>query len=443
MFVIQNASFEFTFPRFEKPSDERKAFVFQNKENSTSTEATEQFHRFLVTFAADIIKINLKQKDTNAILEMCMQLLRNFTIFNRNWFSDATLQSSADDILNFRYDIAYQHFLSFRSTHKQNKILFANANFVKPIEKAIGTRWEQKKSKCNGRIIHIPRLIQSTLTYVPILETLRSLFMCEKLAELYFKYNESNGSNLIGRDGSKKCISFSSGRTFAESELFLLYPDSLQLQIASDAFEPCNALQSKSNRHKINAVYLAIHNLPPNFTSKLDNIFLISLCNADDLKSKETDPNNVWQLIVDEISILETKGITVGNRNLKGTLVHSPFDNLGANVELGFFGSFAASKYCRHCLSSNEQCTYITSESQCKLRTLESYENSLGIEENSECVDLEESDGVKFYCVLSDLKYFHILTNPTADIMHDLNEGCIPRLLSLMFKFCFSHRVRH
>lgn len=131
----------------------------------------------------------------------------------------------------------------------------------------------------------------------------------------------------------------------------------------------------------------------------------------------------------------------VGNRNLKGTPVHTPFDNLGANVGLGFSGSFSAFKFCRHCLSSKEECSVFTSESQCSIRTLESYENSLDLVANSESVYLDETNRVKFYSVLSDLKYFQILKNPTADTMHDLNEGCIPQVLSQFFTFCFKQKI--
>lgn len=130
----------------------------------------------------------------------------------------------------------------------------------------------------------------------------------------------------------------------------------MRLQISAEDFEPCNALQSKSGAHKICAVYFSIHNLPPKYASKLNNIYLICLCNADDIKSKQTDFNNIWQLIVDEIFILENNGIIINGETLRGTLVQTAFDNSGANVSLGFSGSFSSLKFCRHCLSSKVEC---------------------------------------------------------------------------------------
>lgn len=172
-----------------------------------------------------------------------------------------------------------------------------------------------------------------------ILQTLKSLFLCDEFASLYFKYNENIKSNVTARDGSKNYTSFNSGSRFAKNDLFWLYSDSIQLLISADEFEPCNALQSKANRHKICAVYMTIQNLPAKYASKLNNIYLVCLCNSDNLKSKQTDFNNIWQLIVNEISVLETHGIVVNKKNLRGTLVHTVFDNLGTNVGLGFAGS--------------------------------------------------------------------------------------------------------
>lgn len=387
--------------------------------------------------------MDLKQSDTNSLFKMSMDLIKEFKDVNQKWMAEDNLITNSHQTLELTHDITCNFLSSFNSTHKRNKTLMSNKQFVAPVSKSIGTRYEMKKKRNQlGRIIYMPRLIQCTLQYVPILETLKSLFLREKFTSLYFEYNHSNGTNVFGRDETKKYNSFGSGTTFSKMKLFQSHPDSLQLQISVDEFEPCNALQSKSNMHKIVAVYLAIHNMPPKYSSKLNNIYLVCLCNSDDIKSRETDYNNIWQLIVDEISELETNGITiVGEKTLKGTLVHIAADNLGANVGEGFSGSFSANKYCRHCLSSKTECHSFTTESQCTLRTIESYDKSLDIIAESESVNLDETDGVKFYCVLNNLQYFHIIDNPTADIMHDLNEGCIPELLTHFFKLIIKEKI--
>lgn len=400
----------------------------------------EEFNQSMSQLCSQIAARDLKQKDTNFIFESCFNLLRSFKELNEKWTSEIDPNSEAKQVLGLAYDIAHNHLASFRSVHKRNKKIFSNKNFVAPVVKSIGTRYELKKTMIRGRLVNIPRLLQCTLQYVPILHTVESLFSCNEFASLYFEYNGNIRANVTARDGSKSYTSFNSGSCFKNNELFQLYPDSLQLCFSADELEPNNALQSKSNRHKICAIYMTIQNMPQKYASKLNNIYLVCLCNADDLKTKQTDFNNVWQLIVNEISVLEIEGIVVNGKALRGTIVHTAFDNLGANVGLGFSGSFSSNKFCRHCVSSKSECRKYTSEFECTIRTLESYEKSLQIIDESESVDLNETDGVKFYCVLSELSYYHILENPTSDTMHDINEGCIPELLGHFFKFCFKEK---
>lgn len=399
-----------------------------------------QLSEFLLALHTKVVELDLKEKDSIAVFQMCLNSIRCFKDTTKKWITEDDNKTDPTKILDLTYEVAYGTLTSFQKEHSRKKN-FSNPNFVEPIEKAIGTRWEMKKMKFNNRIIHAPRLLQCTLQYVSILKTIRSLFSCEEFASLYFEHNDKIDSNAIGWDGSKKYSNFSSGSCFANNKLFQSHPNSLQLQISIDDFEPCNALQSKAGRHKICAVYFSIHNVPPKYLSKLNNIYLICLCNSDDIKSKQTDFNNIWELIVDEISVLETDGIVIDGKTLRGTLVQTAFDNLGANVSLGFSASFSSHKFCRHCISSKSECQRFLSESDCTLRTVESYQNSLRIIDESESVNLNETDGVKYYCVLSDLNYYHIVLNPTADIMHDICEGCIPQLLSHFFKFCFKQKL--
>lgn len=416
-------------------NDVKKPVVFENKEEKDSEI---ELNEYLLDLKTKVMALNLTQKTTSYLFDMFLNLVKHFKDTSKELITMNNGKTESVKILDLTYDVVNRSLKSFGKVKKTKKSLFSNINFVKPIEKA---RYELKKFRLKNRIINIPRLVQSTLQYVPILRTVQSLFECKEFDTLYFEYNDKINSNNTGRDGSKMYSNFSSGSCFASNELFQKYPNSLQLQISVDDFEPCNALQSKSGRHKICAVYFTIHNLPTKFASKLDNIYLICLCNSEDLKSKQTDFNNIWQLIVDEIKILETDGIVVNGQRLRGTLVQTAFDNLGANVSLGFSGSFTSNKYCRHCLSSKSECQLSITESDCVLRTVENYENSLKIVEESENVNLNETDGVKYYCVLSNLQYYHIVENPTADIMHDICEGCIPELLSHFFKFCFTQKI--
>lgn len=58
--------------------------------------------------------------------------------------------------------------------------------------------------------------------------------------------------------------------------------------------------------------------MPPELSYNLNNIFLLALCNAAHLKSDEVDYNNLWQVIVDDIRLLEDIGIYLDDgRTLK------------------------------------------------------------------------------------------------------------------------------
>ncbi|XP_031627792.1 ovarian-specific serine/threonine-protein kinase Lok-like [Contarinia nasturtii] len=112
--------------------------------------------------------------------------------------------------------------------------------------------------------------------------------------------------------------------------------------------------------------------------SQLNNIFLIGLCNSDDLKTESTDFNDIWRLMCHEIKHLETEGINVTETiKLKGTLVVTSGDNIGLNQSLGFAESFSANYYCRVCELPKRICQTICEEDPSSLswNTLSDTEN--------------------------------------------------------------------
>lgn len=181
--------------------------------------------------------------------------------------------------------------------------------------------------------------------------------------------------------------------------------------------------------------------MPKQFSSRVNNIFLVALINSNDLKSKETDFNNIWRPIVESLKLLECIGIDTCKGKIKAVLTHLSFDNLGANMGLGFVSSFSALYYCRFCMLSKTECQKTTRDDVKIRRTIKDYEDQVKIVEDSEKVLFSETKGVKYYCILNDLHNFHIMNNPTVDVLHDQNEGSIPRLLKLFLDRCFSLKV--
>lgn len=168
---------------------------------------------------------------------------------------------------------------------------------------------------------------------------------------------------------------------------------------------------------------------------------MVSLCRTDDIKTKETDFNDLWEHIVRELRYLEETGIQIdSNTTIKGTMIYGSFDNLGGNTAYGFVESFN-SHFCRFCIASKKETETMVKENPTLLRTVENYESHLAIVEDSEKINFSETKGVKRGCSLNKLNNFHILKNKSVDIMHDLNEGCIPFLLKNLFQYLISRKV--
>lgn len=420
-------------------------FVYQSQNNSNVGKSTTRFRNFLHRFTNTVASMSIKEEDLNTIFRLSIEMAKETKELNDTWFkSDNQRKLTPIQVTDISCAMATDHLSKYDSLYKRSKITFSSSNFVNTNEKVVGVRWEKKKCVINGKIIRIPRLIQSTLQYVSIIDTLRSLFDDEHFRNIYFEYNNAMNNNRMVTDPNNPDYiysNFNSGSAFKNNPLFNEKPMSIQIQIGCDDFEICSELQSKANLYKICGLYFTIQNLPEKYLSKSSNIYLVCLCNSDDLKSKHTDFNNIWQLLVNELKNLETVGIEVPYYGiLNGTLALTAFDNLGANTSLGFAG-FSSDYYCRNCETSKMLCQQLTSESGCTMRTKESYEDSLHIITESTKVVYRETKGVKFYCELSNLKYFHIIDNPIVDLMHDLNEGLIPKLLEVFFQICIKEKV--
>lgn len=151
---------------------------------------------------------------------------------------------------------------------------------------------------------------------MPITETLKSLFRQKHFKKLYCDFNTISGGN------KHECIPGNYKDFCCGEVLFENHPDSLQIQIFTDGFEMCDPLKSKTNLHSQVVFYFTIRNLPQELAFNSSNIHLVVLCNANDLKTPQTDYNNIWKLIVDDISPLETTGIDIGEGlKLKGIYI--------------------------------------------------------------------------------------------------------------------------
>lgn len=257
--------------------------------------------------------------------------------------------SSTFKALSTTTDFVKSELRKFNTNYKRNKNYENDPLYVAPQDKAIGTRWEMVADKKN--LSTFPKRIQSPFSYVSMIETIKSLFLREDFVRAYENHVNFPNHSCKEKEYHRFCCS----NRFKTNEFFQNNPNSLQIQLATDEFEVCNPLGSKATLHKCCAIYLVFPNMPR--TSNLKNIYLVCLCNGNDLKTKQTDFNDLWKVIVKEIKYLEEFGINVNdNLNVKCTLVNVSFDNLGANQSLGLAEGFNSNYYCRICECSKEDC---------------------------------------------------------------------------------------
>ncbi len=80
----------------------------------------------------------------------------------------------------------------------------------------------------------------------------------------------------------------------------------LILELWIDDMETVNPLGSKTTLHKISTWLYTVQNLPSYFNSSMQNIHLLALCHAQDIKIFGVKP--ILEKLVDDVKELETTG---------------------------------------------------------------------------------------------------------------------------------------
>lgn len=397
-------------------------------------ESCKDMQKFFDYFVHEITKMGLNHNKANKIFQLTGDLLLQFKLFSCRLIEDEN-GMSAVEALDAATTFVSGKVSEYQSSYKRKKKNTQNECYVASHEMALGLRWDLVRE--HKTLSSSLRLLQCKMQYIPMIESISALFKRKDFRDAYFEYNSQSNQNM------DVYSTFSSGKIFQNNELFRAHPNSLQIQIATDDFEVANPLGSKATLHKVCAFYFSIRNVPEKFRSRLDNIYLLLLCNSDDLKTKFTDINDVLRPIVRELKYLEETGLSIDpDTHLYGTLVNLSFDNLGGNLTLGLSESFSTlSPYCRICVSTQAECKRSCVEMESKIRNKEMYNQQIEKVIDSEKMSLMDTQGIKRYCVLNELKYFHTFENFSVDIMHDLNEGCIPFLLGHLFKFCIKSKL--
>lgn len=408
-----------------KPDTSPNNFVRTNGDSNELTvqlECYKIFDDFFKSFDSDLFSMNLTNKNTDTLISLCKNLIKNVQILQEKLFD-----SQGKSAISSGSEYVNKKLFERDSIYKRKKLLETNEKYVCPIEKPVGLIWQSKTNPLNSIVDH--KLIQTKYSFIPITGTIRSLFLCSAFEEMYIKYN---------LEQKHKCQEgvfedFCCGSVWKKHKVFES-PLSVQIQLAIDDFEPCDPLKSKAGNQKTCGIYFEIRNIPPEYRSKLDFRFLVALVRSIDLKENEADFDVVAKQIVNDLQKLATDGVVMNQHlNVKGGLINICYDNLGGNTLLGFARSFNAHYYCRICESPKSECQKETCEYPAKLRTVESYQSYLDILNEIGDDDLKATKGLRRYCVFNDLDHFHMYDNLSVDLMHDIYEGAIPFFLKIWF----------
>lgn len=266
------------------------------------------------------------------------------------------------------------------------------------------------------------KIVAESLQYISVQETLKTIFSNPKARNLIAKEKQSK-DNIIRN--------FKDGIAYKNSNYFKKYPDSIRITFYYDDIEVVNPLGSKTCIHKIGAFYFTIQNFPPELNSKLENIFIVSLCYTEDIK--KYGMNNVLKPFFDEMKALESdSGILAVDCNgdeyiLRAILTSVSADTLAAHDLFGLMGP-GSDYFCRQCLLYRKD-LHNNNRNDFDLRTRDQHKILLSkIIENPK----GKNFGVKSHTILNDFRYFHFTECWTFDIMHDLFEGIIPLVLKLV-----------
>lgn len=83
----------------------------------------------------------------------------------------------------------------------------------------------------------------------------------------------------------------------------------------------------------------------------------------------------------------------------------------------------------------------MVTEDSSKIRKRDEYEQIVAQIQSGVALNLTESLGIKSACCLNTLDNFHILSNITVDLMHDIFEGSAGFLMQEVFKYCIREKI--
>ncbi|XP_065666537.1 uncharacterized protein LOC136087522 [Hydra vulgaris] len=278
-----------------------------------------------------------------------------------------------------------------------------------------------------------------TFQYIPILPLLKKLVENEFIwnsIKRKLEKDESNNTNLL--------CSYSDGLTFKKHDVFKDDKYALRIHLYCDEFEVCNPIGAHRTVHKLSAFYFFLGNIEEQHISQLQNINLCILVKEKFIKKYKTY-KQVLRPLIQDLLTLQNEGIlaTVDGKQIRlfGGIATISADNLSAHALAGFRRVFNSGRFCRQCMTSYADKNRVMTECDTRIRTDEMHHYHLAAISGQGLIS-SSMYGVEKRCPLLDLSYFNVTQSFPPDIMHDVLEGIIPQLISLiLIKFKEQHLI--
>lgn len=388
---------------------ENNIFGENKKEKVNIYNFKDCFNEELLLFISKLYNLaHLPKSYIQLIINYLSDLFSNLDFFEK-YIIDNTdsvdFKKNVSDIFSFLKN----PFESYKSEYLRMKEMEKTENFIKPITYNVGQSLSDVRNKKN--ILY--KSVTITAQFIPLRSQLKKFFEIQIFFSEIKKYlanlHQENlqVSNIIQSPLWKKIETNFSGKT--------VFP----LLLYFDDYESGNPLGARAGVHKLGAVYISLPCLPPQYSSKLSNIFLALLFHTDDRKCFGN--RAVFNVLLDELLFLENEGIDIctdrKTEKVYFALALVLGDNLGMNSILGFNECFVANSFCRICKMKQTETffSYCPSENF-PLRTRFNYASDLELNNSS-------ITGIKEECIFHVLKNFHLTENISVDPMHDLLEG--------------------
>lgn len=366
-------------------------------------------NRSAIQFLIECIQSFLKSGILNSIRKLCNHLTNDL--------------DNSKQILTFINDMfssLENCFDPLNTEYKRFRYFERSKHFFGPTEHAIGVSEDQK-------LVNKEKILALKTRYAYFISMRHTLKLFLEIPGV-FQGIVNYQTNLEHSYETSKCMTNVIHGSLWNNLKKLFPGDQIVFPIVVyfDDFESLNPLGSHAGLYKIGSVYYSIPTIPPEYYSRLQNIFLSLIFYSGD---RVHFGNQVtFDVLIRELKFLEKTGVDIttehgGLVNIKFHMIALIGDNLGIHSIMGLNESFSSIYYCRFCTASKTYMNTQTIQSSELMRKKTCYEE-----------DLADLIGIKERCIWNELPNFHIYDNFSCDVMHDLFEGILRYDMAFIIK---------